>query len=123
QMLHDGQVTRRGAAHPDGSVPEGFHFGYDLGGEPRGVPPDTDLAQFDAHATEQPGRPLIHSATDSAGLALTYSAGFTAGVFSGRRKPPHPSGSTSWPIPWISPPFRPSAWSRRRSRRPSLACE
>ena len=65
QMLHDGQVTRRGAAHPDGSVPEGFHFGHDLRGEPRGVPPDTDLAQFDAHATDSPpGRSFIPSSGD-----------------------------------------------------------
>src|SRR5262249_3914338 len=113
--LHVGQVTRRGATHPDGSVPEGFHLGHDLRGEPREVPPDTDPAQFDAHTTEQPGRLLIHSAI---GLISCQRRG----VSSGPRQPPHPFGNASWPIPGISPPFRPSAWSRHRSRRPSLAC-
>src|SRR6266496_3667173 len=49
KKLHEGQLTRWGATHPDGSVPERFHFGHDLRGEHREVPPDTDLAQFYAH--------------------------------------------------------------------------
>ena len=62
QLLDDAQIARRGAAHPDGPVPEGLHFGRYLRGEAREEPVDADLAQFDAHATQLPSRAPVHSA-------------------------------------------------------------
>jgi hypothetical protein len=45
------------------------------------VPPDTDLAQFDAHAIEQPGRPLIHSAVGLFSMAYVfYESGLSINV-------------------------------------------
>ena len=52
QLVDDAEVSVRRPAQPDGAVAQRLHLGHYLRGEPGGVPPDTDRAQFDAHATE-----------------------------------------------------------------------
>src|ERR1700683_2695876 len=48
-VLDNLDVAARGPADPDSPVTERFHFSQYLRGKPRSVPPDADLAEFDAH--------------------------------------------------------------------------